>query len=171
MRVTPEITGVLVEFTPLERQLLETLLVQYDELVHDQLDETEVADDPALERLFPNAYPDDDAAASEFRQYTREGLIERKSANSGTVTAALMSADEEGRLAVERDDAERWLPALTDLRLVLAQRLGIRTDADHLPVTDLADVYLWLGELQWSLIAALDPESTEEPSGGIPDTL
>ena len=165
MKVIPEITGVLIEFSPLERQLLATLLAQYDELVHDELEDAELVDDPALTRLFPTAYPDDVAAASEFRQYTREGLIERKSANSGAVSAALMTADDEGRLAVDRDDAERWLPALTDLRLVLAERIGIRSDNDRIPTTNLADVFTWLGELQWSLIAALDPESAEQPEG------
>ena len=39
MRIEPEITGVLIELTPTERRLLTTLLTQYDELVHDQLDE------------------------------------------------------------------------------------------------------------------------------------
>ena len=165
MRVVPEITGVLIEFSQMERQLLETLLAQYDELVHDQLDDTDLADDSALARLFPNAYPEDADAASEFRRYTREGLIEHKSANSGLIAAALMSSDDAGRLAVERDDAERWLPALTDLRLVLAERLGIHRDDDPLPNSDLADVYSWLGELQWSLVAALDPESADEPEG------
>lgn len=158
MKIVPEITGVLIEFSATERQLLETLLAQYDELVHDQLDDSDLSDDPALARLFPNAYPDDEDAASEFRQYTREGLIERKSANSGLIAAALMAADK-NRLTVERDDAERWLPALTDLRLVLAERLGVRTDDDPLPVGDLAEVYLWLGQLQESLIEAIDPES------------
>jgi hypothetical protein len=163
VRVTPEITGVLIEFSSMERKLLEALLAQYDELVHEQLDDTDVADDPALARLFPNAYPDDAEAASEFRRYTREGLVEHKSANSGRVAAALMNADGAGRLTVERDDAERWLPALTDLRLVLAQRLGIERDDDRLPNSELADVYSWLGELQWLLVSALDPESAEEP--------
>jgi len=161
----PEITGVLIEFSPTERQLLETLLAQYDELVHDQLDDSDLDDDPALARLFPNAYPDDAEAASEFRRYTREGLVEHKSANSGLIAAALMAADDEDRLTVERGDAERWLPTLTDLRLVLAERLGVRSDDDPLPDSELADVYSWLGELQWLLVAALDPESADEPDG------
>ena len=161
MRIVPEITGVLIEFSATERQLLETLLAQYDELVHEQLDDSDLADDPALARLFPNAYPEDAEAAAEFRKYTREGLVEHKSANSGLIAAALMSADREDRLTVERDDAERWLPTLTDLRLVLAERLGIRSDDDPLPDSELADVYSWLGELQWLLVAALDPESAE----------
>ena len=156
MRIEPEITGVLIELTTTERRLLATLLTQYDELVHDQLDDTDLADDPALARLFPNAYPDDAEAAAEFRQYTRDGLVERKSANSGLISAALVDASDEGRLTVARDDAEHWLPALTDLRLVLAERLGIHNDDDPLPESELADVYQWLGELQWSLVEALD---------------
>lgn len=156
MRIEPEITGVLIELTPLERQLLTALLTQYDELVHDQLDDSDLLDDPALARLFPNAYPDDDEAAAEFRRYTRDGLVERKTANSGLISAALLAASDEGRLTVARDDAEHWLPALTDLRLVLAERLGIHDDDDPLPENELADVYQWLGELQWSLIEALD---------------
>ena len=156
MRIEPEITGVLIELTPMERRLLATLLTQYDELVHDQLDDSDLADDPALARLFPNAYPDDEEAAAEFRRYTREGLVERKAANSGQISAALTEASDEGRLTVARDDAEQWLPALTDLRLVLAERLGIHEDDDPLPQNELADVYQWLGELQWSLVEALD---------------
>ena len=156
MRIEPEITGVLIELTTTERRLLATLLTQYDELVHDQLDDTDLADDPALARLFPNAYPDDAEAAAEFRQYTRDGLVERKSANSGLISAALMESSDDGRLTVARDDAEHWLPALTDLRLVLAERLGIDSDDDPLPESELADVYQWLGELQWALVEALD---------------
>ena len=156
MRIEPEITGVLIELTTTERRLLATLLTQYDELVHDQLDDTDLADDPALARLFPNAYPDDAEAAAEFRQYTRDGLVERKSANSGLIAAALTESSDDGRLTVERDDAEHWLPALTDLRLVLAERLGIHNDDDPLPESELADVYQWLGELQWALVEALD---------------
>ena len=156
MRIEPEVTGVLIELTPMERRLLATLLTQYDELVHDQLDDSDLTGDPALGRLFPNAYPDDDEAAAEFRRYTRDGLIERKTANSGLISAALMASSDDERLTVARDDAEHWLPALTDLRLVLAERLGIHEDGDPLPENELADVYDWLGELQWALVEALD---------------
>jgi hypothetical protein len=156
MRIEPEITGVLIELTPMERRLLATLLTQYDEMVHDQLDDSDLDADAALARLFPNAYPDDAEAAAEFRRYTRDGLVERKSANSGLIAAALMASSDEARITVARDDAEHWLPALTDLRLVLAERLGIHQDGDPLPQNELADVYEWLAELQWALIEALD---------------
>jgi hypothetical protein len=160
MRIEPEITGVLIELTPTERRLLATLLAKYDELVHDQLEGADlegagIEGDPALTRLFPNAYPDDDEAAAEFRHYTRDSLVERKTANSGLIAAALQASDGD-RLAVERGDAEHWLPALTDLRLVLAERLGIHDDGDRVPEGELGDVYEWLGELQGSLVDALD---------------
>jgi len=156
MRVEPEITGVLIELTPMERRLLSTLLTQYDELVHDQLDDSDLAADPALARLFPNAYPDDDEAAAEFRRYTRDGLAERKAANSGLISAALMASSDDERITVARDDAEHWLPALTDLRLVLAERLGIHRDDDPIPENELGDVYDWLAQLQGALVEALD---------------
>jgi len=156
MRIEPEITGVLIELTPMERRLLTTLLAQYDELVHDQLDDGDLAGDPALARLFPNAYPDDEEAAAEFRRYTRDGLVERKAANSGRISAALMASSDDERITVARDDAEHWLPTLTDLRLVLAERLGIHRDSDPIPANELGDVYEWLGELQWALVEALD---------------
>ena len=156
MRIEPEVTGVLIELTPMERRLLSTLLTQYDELVHDQLDDSDLTGDPALGRLFPNAYPDDDEAAAEFRRYTRDGLIERKTANSGLISAALMASSGDERLTVARDDAEHWLPALTDLRLVLAERLGIHRDGEPIPANELGGVYEWLADLQGSLIEALD---------------
>jgi len=156
MRIEPEITGVLIELTPMERRLLSTLLAQYDEMVHDQLDDGDLRGDPALARLFPNAYPDDEEAAAEFRRYTRDGLVERKTANSGLISAALMASSDDERITVARDDAEHWLPAITDLRLVLAERLGIHQDGDPLPHNELADVYEWLAELQWALVEALD---------------
>jgi len=156
MRIEPEITGVLIELTPMERRLLSTLLTQYDELVHDQLDDSDLAADPALARLFPNAYPDDDEAAAEFRRYTRDGLADRKAANSGLISAALMASSDDERITVARDDAEHWLPALTDLRLVLAERLGIHRDDDPIPENELGDVYDWLAQLQGALVEALD---------------
>jgi len=138
---------IVLELDPVEVQLLRELIAQYEELV------TTSEVDPALERLFPTAYTDDADAAAEFAQYTRESLIDIKTANSGAVAAAL-EADHVVRLSEE--DAEHWLPVLTDLRLVLADRLDIRTDDDPVPDDGLGDIYDWLGELQSTLIEALD---------------
>jgi hypothetical protein len=139
--------GILLELSPPEHELLRTLLTQYDELV------SSTGDDPALERLFPVAYRDDPDAAAEFSKYTRSGLVDSKTANAGSVAADLV-----GGAVVELapDAAERWLPVLTDLRLIVAERIGIRTDDDPVPDDELGEVYHWLGQLQAYLIDAID---------------
>jgi hypothetical protein len=138
---------IVLHFTDAERALLRSLLTQYDELV-------QAADgDPVLDRLFPVGYRDDPDAAAEFSKYTRSGLVDHKTANAGAMAAALA-----GGAAVELDTAAaaRWLPVLTDLRLILAERLGIAADDDPTPDGDLGEVYHWLAELQSYLIDALD---------------
>ena len=139
-------------FSPNELELLRTLLAQYEELV--QVD----SDDPALERLFPVAYRDDPDAAAEFRQYTRSGLVDTKTAKAGAVAAALLggSGDDGGTIDLADDEAERWLPVLTDLRLIVAERIGITRDDDPVPDDALGEVYNWLGQLQAYLIDAVE---------------
>jgi hypothetical protein len=143
---------IRLEFTPNELELMRTLLAQYEELV--QLD----GDDPALERLFPVAYRDDPDAAAEFRRYTRSGLVDSKTAKAGAVAAALLggSGDDGGTIDLADDEAERWLPVLTDLRLIVAERLDIRADDDPVPDDALGEVYHWLGHLQGYLVDAID---------------
>jgi hypothetical protein len=111
--------------------------------------------DPAVERLLPNAYPDDDAAAAEFRSFTRSGLVERKLTNAGRVAATL--PEESGISELTPADAQAWLRTLTDLRLVLAARLGIEEDGDEGdPDELLRAVYDWLAYLQDCLLAVLE---------------
>ena len=111
--------------------------------------------DPAVERLLPNAYPDDASAAAEFRSFTRSGLVERKLTNAGRVAATL--PDESGVSELTASDAQAWLRTLTDLRLVLATRLGIEEDEDDGAPDELTRaVYDWLAFLQDSLLAVLE---------------
>jgi hypothetical protein len=110
--------------------------------------------DPAVERLLPNAYPGDAEAAAEFRTFTRSGLVERKLTNAGRVAATL--PDESGTAELTASDAQAWLRTLTDLRLVLATRLGIEDDGDEgAPDELLRAVYDWLAFLQDSLLTVL----------------
>ncbi len=88
----------------------------------------EEPDDPALARLLPAASRDDDAVAEEFRRLTEGGLRRAKVANLRLVWAALRGPG--GPLAVPRAVAGSWAAALTDVRLVIASRLGIETDDD-----------------------------------------
>lgn len=84
--------------------------------------------DPALARLLPDAHRDDPEASGEFRRYTELGLRERKRAGLATAGATL---EREGPLVLDDAEATAWVVALTDVRLVVAERLGLRTDDDH----------------------------------------
>jgi hypothetical protein len=84
-------------------------------------------DDPAVARLLPDGSRDDARAAAEFRRLTESGLRARKRRRArraaevlGDPSASMLGAD----------DAVGLLTALTDLRLVLSERLGLRTDED-----------------------------------------
>lgn len=130
-------------------------------------------DDPVLRRLLPDAYRDDDEDAAEFRRFTEKSLTSAKVANAERLIATLVDGgldpDDEGADEVEVElgdaDVQAWLRSLTDVRLSLAVRLGIETDEDteHVHhredegVRAMADVYDWLGWVQESLIAAVDP--------------
>ena len=85
--------------------------------------------DPALERLLPSAHREDEQIAAEFRRLTEQSLRSRKAANLSTSIAALASVDEQ-RVELAQPEAVAMVVALTDVRLVLGERLGLRTDED-----------------------------------------
>ena len=147
MRVSRAADRVVLEFAEGEAGVLRSLVDQYLEVVG-----SDAGADPAHARLFPAAYRDDDAAAEEFTTYTRAGLVDRKAANAAQVSLAL----DEDVVRLTAGDAARWLPLLTDLRLVIADRLGIRVDDDEVPDTPAGEVYTWLGQLQGSILQLLE---------------
>ncbi|MEI8057511.1 MAG: DUF2017 domain-containing protein [Actinomycetes bacterium] len=124
----------------------------------------ERSDDPALARLFPDAYRDDEEAATEFRRYTERSLRDTKLANARTVTDSLTRSGE--KLTLVDGEVQAWLGTLNDLRLTIGSRLDIRDDddvADALsepyddddPRSGLHHVYNWLTYIQESLVQAL----------------
>ncbi len=128
-------------------------------------DEPEQSEDPVLKRLFPDAYPDDPAASSDFRRFTDRQLKAKKVADAQVVLDRL-AGTEQGRheLRVPPDEVDAWLRTLTSVRLALATRLGI-TDAEAadelsaLPAEDprtfMVSVYDWLGFAEETMISAL----------------
>ena len=84
--------------------------------------------DPALERLLPTANREDDEAASEFRRLTETGLRQRKAAGLALAVSVLRGDDD--KLRLDAAQARAFLTALTDVRLVLGERMGLRTDED-----------------------------------------
>lgn len=120
--------------------------------------------DRALKRLLPNVMKDDDAASLEFRRYTERSLRESK---IGALRAAALGLDKE-ELVLTPADARHWSTALNDIRLVLAERLDIRDDADAEHVHRMQDwsqaedvesylalVYNFTTWLQESLVQAM----------------
>lgn len=83
--------------------------------------------DPALARLLPSA-SDDDEVSAEFRRLTQAELRDAKAQRLRIVWAALRTPGT--KLTVQPDQAMDWAAALTDVRLVVSERLGIRTDED-----------------------------------------
>ena len=122
-------------------------------------------DDPALLRLFPDAYSGDTEeareAARDFRRYTESDLRSGKREAAAAVLAAVPTGG--GSVLLDRDDCDRWLACLNDLRLVLGTRLEVTedTEAEDLPeeLHQLYAVYGWLGWAQESLLACLVPRA------------
>jgi hypothetical protein len=121
-------------------------------------------DDPALARLFPAAYSDDEAAATEFRRFTESDLRagKRAAASDALVTLQPLLAGG-GKLVLDRDQADAWLSWLNDIRLVLGTRLDVTEDTyeedidPEDPRWQAMQVYSWLGWLQESLLSCVEP--------------
>lgn len=133
--------------------------------------DAERPDDPALGRLFPDAYPDDDEASGEFRRFTQKSLRDLKTAHAQTVLDALAVGG--AKVEVPRDDVQAWLGALNDVRLALGSRLGITEENHELfalldeddPVFALYSLYDWLTFLQETLVQAAFGLRSEMPEG------
>ena len=125
----------------------------------------EVPDDPALRRLLPDAYNDDVEAAGEFRRLMSAELRQTKTGALNELgQAASSGGGQTVTLRLNEEQAERWLQALTDIRLVLGTRLDVSEDPSDMwdgmepddPRGALLAIYDWLGWLQESVIRALD---------------
>jgi Domain of unknown function (DUF2017) len=116
-------------------------------------------EDPALARLFPDAYEDPDDA-DEFRRFTQRDLRATKLAN---LTTAIESLDRPNPTQLSEGECLAWLGALNDLRLTLGTRLEVGQDSPEqflaLPEDDprraMYLVYDWLTYHQDHLVQAL----------------
>ncbi len=93
--------------------------------------------DPALDRLFPTGNREDEQEAAEFRRFTEQGLRQRKHANLTTMIDTLRAAEKD-RWVLSRAQAPAVLVAMTDVRLVMGERLGLRTDEDATRLEEVA---------------------------------
>lgn len=148
------------QLEPIEAALLTQLAGQVAEILTGDAD---VAGNAAARRLLPDAYRDDPDAASEFRRFTARELGERKVRNAQLLIADVadaLVAEGPTEVLLDEEATQAWVRCLTDVRLVVASRLGIERDGDAADAAFmLADVYDWLGWVQESLVSAMDDGS------------
>ena len=140
--------GIRLHLAQEERALLVGLTSELGALLEGE------RDDPSLRRLFPPAY-DDEADERAYRELTSDSLLDGR---REALELLSQTADRE-RLSAEEADA--WLRALNDLRLVLGTRLDVQEDT-FASEPDLNDprgqalaVYGYLSWLQEQLVEAL----------------
>jgi hypothetical protein len=132
-----------------ERLLLSDLLDDLERLLDDP-------DDPELRRLFPPAYSDrvDD---EQYRSLVQGQLVSGRSKALATVRETLAGE------ILDLEQANQWLRALNDMRLVLGTRWDVTEQLDYGKL-DLNEprgrelaVYGYLSWLQEQLVEALQP--------------
>jgi Domain of unknown function (DUF2017) len=142
--------GVALTLSSDERALLVGLTAELRSLLEGE------TSDPSLRRLFPPAY-EDERQQNAYRELTGEGLL------GGRREALELLASTAERDSLTAEEADAWLRALNDLRLVLGTRLDVQEDtfAGELrptdPRTPAFAVYGYLSWMQEELIEALSP--------------
>ncbi|HEX9350874.1 MAG TPA: DUF2017 family protein [Gaiellaceae bacterium] len=147
-KIERDSTGaVRLNFDEEELLLLREFLAELQGLLEDP-------DDPALRRLFPPAH-DDLESEEQYRSLVRGQLVR------GRAEALAAVRDTLGRETLSPKEADAWLRALNDLRLVLGTHLDVTEDTDFEKLDpreargrDLA-VYAYLSWLQEELVEAL----------------
>jgi Domain of unknown function (DUF2017) len=153
-------------FSPEEAKVLRQVASEVIALLTDGFDR----DDPVVERLFPDIYPDDAEATADLRKYTDGDLKTGKIDQAGAILAAL-PASGGGDVSLDAESAEAWLRGLTDVRLAIGTRLDIRDDTilqEELDEAVLHDptsarvgqlsLFAYLGFLLESLLGAMTAE-------------
>lgn len=147
---------ISIDLSVMEAAHLASLLTQFTQLLSS---EATSSTDPALRKLFPDAYRDDPAAASEFRRLTEGDLRERRITEIQLVhddllrpgpLPSLENSDGTDRnaphdVSVAAHHTGAWLRTLNGLRLIIAERLGISETDGHAPGDPAFGVYDWLG--------------------------
>ena len=129
------------------------------------LENEDPSSDPAMDRLFPPAYPDDPLADLEFGSALGDTPRNDKLAAIETVerTANADRLTEEELLA--------WIGVVNDLRLILGTRLEMTDDPDDEgpapddPSREAYEVYMFLGMLLQEMLGQAGAPEPGEPPG------
>lgn len=171
---------IQMKLTDYEATLLESLVEQFAGLLEAEEPQPDSGDsfdrwqaelagddsldrsDPVIERLFPDAYPADQAASEEFRRLTQARQRADRLTQAEVVLSALRDSDAgKHPVQVRVVELDTWLKTLTAVRLSLAARLGITTPADAEELDDLPEddprsyiyrVYEWIAYLAENLL-------------------
>jgi hypothetical protein len=139
--------GVRLQIPLNERELIREVVQATRTLI------SEGDEDPALRRLYPPAY-DDPELERDYRELTRTQLASGRERAYDVLVATL---DHE---LLSAEEADAWVRALNDVRLVLGTRLDVTEDFDWDAVEptdpsapDLA-LYAYVSWLQEQLVVA-----------------
>lgn len=178
MRLQPAEGGVEILFDPDEASMLDQLVRQLVMLL-DGHSETpldpdplfasleiggsdELPEDPALARLFPDAF-EDSSEASSFRRVTEQGLLNRKLHDAMQVLEDLdwsgTGLPHETPVNITPDSFPAWARTVTAVRLAIAARIGLESEEDYdrliddEPTRGTVLVYDWLAALLEAILA------------------
>jgi hypothetical protein len=146
LRIERSGDGVALRLPPPEQAVVRGLAIELTALLEG------APEDPSLRRLAPPAYDD----ADDERAY-RE--IMGGELRNGRLEALALVAQTAEHERLDPEEAETWLRALNDLRLVLGTRLNVQEDVllDDPSSPDVA-IYAYLSWLQEQLVEALLPD-------------
>ena len=154
-----------VTVEPTEARILVSLADQLQVLLAGSLEPS--ADlDTAVRRLLPDAYRADPELAGEWKRLSRRGLVDRKIGFARTLSTALapiVDSETAVDVTLTMDAALDWVRGIGDLRLVIADRMGIVVDGDEGTFAEpgLRELFELLAWMQDGLVHALDSaEST-----------
>ncbi len=115
--------------------------------------------DPAVERLFPDAYGSE-AEAGAWHDLVGDELQRGKVSSLTSLKGAL----KRGRIELDEAEIQMWLSALNDVRLAIGARLEVTEEmmgaelARDDPRAPTLAVLHWLGWLQESMLQAISSE-------------
>lgn len=147
--------GLTVRLPAGERELLGSLPVELVRLL-DELGDGPLPD--PLKRLFPPAYPSDASSEAAYRNLVGADLLEAHR------HALEVLADTADKSSLSKEQAEAWLTALNELRLVLGTSLQVTEESAEVVVHEERQV-------EWTYyhyLSFLLGEIVEELSKGLP---
>src|SRR5579885_3428822 len=113
--------GFDIRMPPDERELLRALGPQMRAILARPPGDEDA--DPAVERLFPVAYPTDEDRQTEYRLLVQDELME---SHLGALAVLEETADSDH---LDEDQLTAWMRAVNEVRLVLGTRLEITEES------------------------------------------